>query len=324
MEEDLHPAWEKLKGGKKKKMAKKSSKKDELFSDEPVSNPKEVSLDGEDLDDQVEEEVEEEVKKEKSKPDKLKKEVTINFTINPHNLLKWGGVVLLAVFIFFMGTLVGNCDSDSCEVATEELSEDSGSFVSSVSGFFTSMFSGDAGATTGAVTVESDTTESEDEEESADETEEAPVEDETEETSEPEEAEEEVEEEVEEEIITKYSKVALAINDVEFDWKGTWGKITKLKYTIKNNEAGTIKPDYIQIEVEGYPDDGSKKKAPLPPSSKTVKSGTKVSSTAAVTGGFSYSELSAGDLSDVVITASLFDADGKLMATFKKGYNLQG
>ena len=305
MEEKVDGHWKKYKKMEenKKKMAKKE--KDLLFENESKVNNEEIALD---------EEVE-------SKPTKKNKELTINFTINPHNVMKWGGIVLLAVLIFFMGTLVGTCDT--CEIAAEDSTSDDASFVSSVSGFFTGMFSGDGDSATGAATVESES------EEEVEETAEEELEEE-EPAAETEESEEEVEETAEEEIveeetiITTYNSVALAISDVDFDWKGTWGKVTKLHYTIKNNEAGTIEPGYIMIQVEGYPDEGSMKKALLAPSSKTIKSGTKVSSVATVEGGFSYSELSTGDLSDVTITATLYDDGGKEIATYTKGFNLQG
>ena len=123
-------------------------------------------------------------------------------------------------------------------------------------------------------------------------------------------------------ILTTYSKVALAITDVSFDWKGSWGKITKLKYTIKNNEEGTVKVNHMGLLVEGYED--LEKKAPIPPSSRKLKSKTAVSSTANVEGGFSYSKVTAGDLADVVLVINLYDPDGKIVTSFKKGFNLQG
>src|SRR3989344_7857931 len=46
-------------------------------------------------------------------------------------------------------------------------------------------------------------------------------------------------------IVTKYTKVALAIPSVKKDWHEDWGKITQLAITIKNNEEGTIKLAYI-------------------------------------------------------------------------------
>jgi len=314
MEEDLHPAWERLKqkGGKKKKMVKRSPD-NELFKKQPKNDFGNVSLDDN-------EEMVEEFEDVESKPNAKKKEVTIHFTLDPHKVLKWGIVALLIIFVFFAGRMTGGSNVETYEVTTGEVINTDSSFVSSVSGFFTSLFSGSGSESpTGAASVESDTKDVV-KEESA---EEAPVEEVVEEVAE--EAEVVVEESTEEEtIITTYNKVALAITDVQFDWKETWGRITKLKYTIKNNEDGTVKPEYITIMVEGYPDEGSMKKAPLAPSSRTIKSKTAVSSVAAVTGGFSYSDSSAGDLSDVTIVASLYNADGILMGTYTKSFNLQG
>ena len=126
----------------------------------------------------------------------------------------------------------------------------------------------------------------------------------------------------EEPIITTYTKVAVAINDVDFDWKETWGKITKVDYTIKNTEAGTIKPDHLGMLVEGY--DDFEKKIPIPLSSKTVKAGESASSKVQVPMGFSYSPITAGDLTTVEITFTLYDADNKVMTSFKTAYNLKG
>jgi hypothetical protein len=123
-------------------------------------------------------------------------------------------------------------------------------------------------------------------------------------------------------IITKYKKVAVAINEVKKDWKGTWGKITQITYTIKNNEAGTIKPAQLVMIVEGY--DDFEKKIPLPASSKTLKAGKTVSSTVNVPSGFAYNEITAGNLANVKITVSLLDGDEKEMASFANDFNLNG
>ncbi len=128
-----------------------------------------------------------------------------------------------------------------------------------------------------------------------------------------------------EKIITKYTKVALAIPSVKVEIKGkepTWGKITSVDYTIKNNEEGTIKPDYIMIsQVEGYDNDYNKK-IPLPASAKTISSGKTVTSSIIVPNGFTYSEATAGKVSDVTITFVLFDEKGTAMGSFSSGYDL--
>ncbi len=128
-----------------------------------------------------------------------------------------------------------------------------------------------------------------------------------------------------EKVITKYAKVALAIPSVKVEIKGkepTWGKITSVDYTIKNNEDGTVKPDYILIsQVEGYDNDYNKK-IPLPASTKTLSAGKTISSSIIVPNGFTYSEATAGKINDVTITFVLFDEKGTAMGSFSSGYDL--
>ncbi len=128
-----------------------------------------------------------------------------------------------------------------------------------------------------------------------------------------------------EKIITKYTKVALAISSVKVEIKGkepTWGKIINVDYTIKNNEEGTVKPDYLMIsQVEGYDNDYNKK-IPLPASAKTLGAGKTISSSIAVPNGFTYSEATAGKVDDVTINFVLFDEKGTAIASYSKGYDL--
>ena len=126
--------------------------------------------------------------------------------------------------------------------------------------------------------------------------------------------------------ITSYSKVAVALNDVVKEWKGTWGKITKMDYLIKNNEEGTIKPGYFIMLVEGYDNQENmiKKKIPLPLSAQTLKAGGSYSLIINVPNGFAYNQVTAGDLADVRITLNLYDASDKLMGSFNKGFDLRG
>lgn len=121
-----------------------------------------------------------------------------------------------------------------------------------------------------------------------------------------------------------YSNVALAVPSVEKNWIETWGKITSFQYTIQNNEAITIKPDYIVMKVEGYDNEALQKKIPLPVESKEVAAGQTFSTTIAVPNGFAYSQSTVGNLENVLITFKLFDANGVQMATYTKEYNLQG
>lgn len=132
---------------------------------------------------------------------------------------------------------------------------------------------------------------------------------------------------VEEELVlTSYSKVALSLNDVSYDWKETWGKITKIDYTIKNNEAGTVEPSYLIMLVEGYDttENMIRKKISLPLSGQTIKAGQMYSQIANVPQGFAYNHITAGDLNDVRITLTLFDSADKQMGQFSGGFNLQG
>lgn len=251
----------------------------------------------------------------------LDKEVTIR--IRPRSVLKGGISILVLFLVFFLGrwsvdpSSLGSATVESAAVAdveevaepepVEAEAEDSDSF--SLTGFLTGLFgsSGDEEEVTAAAvveTVEANTTNAT--------TGETVAENATAETA----------AEPEEPIITTYTKVAVAINDVDFDWKETWGKITKVDYTIKNTEAGTIKPDHLGMLVEGY--DDFEKKIPLPLSSKTIKAGESGSSKVQVPQGFSYSEVTAGDLTEVVITFTLYDVDNKIMASFKTAYNLKG
>ncbi len=137
---------------------------------------------------------------------------------------------------------------------------------------------------------------------------------------EPVEAEEEV---VDEDIITDYTSVKIVLNGIETDWRDTWGKITQMDITITNNEAGTIKPYQVELLVEGY--DDISKKAVLPLSAQTIPSGESVRKVLFVPhGGFAYSEITAGDLGNVLLSVSLEDANGKPMAGYSSGFGLEG
>ncbi len=127
-------------------------------------------------------------------------------------------------------------------------------------------------------------------------------------------------------IVTTYSKVAVSLNDVIKDWKGTWGKIVKIDYTIKNNEAGTIKPAYFIMLVEGYDtgDSAIPKKISLPLSSQSIKAGESYSLVINVPQGFAYNAITTGDLSNVRVTLQLYDSADKLMGTYNNEFNLQG
>ncbi len=248
------------------------------------------------------------------KPSAFDDSVTLKLTISPRKLLKWGVVILILLCVFFLGrySAGGSCDSSvvasDVEVVavSDDLAVDDGT-ISKVGGFFKSLFSGSD--TTGGATAENNTTTEVGEAETT--TVEVKAEDEVivkavEKDAEP--------------VVTTYSKVALSLGDVSIDWKSTWGKIKSFQYTIKNNEAGTIEPDHFVMLVEGYGD--FEKVVPLPKSSQSLKSAVVASSYATVPSGFSYSELSAGDLSSVDVTIILYDDSGKEMAQVKKSVDL--
>jgi len=75
------------------------------------------------------------------------------------------------------------------------------------------------------------------------------------------------------------------------------------------------------MSVEGYGD--YEKEVPLPPGSQTIPAHKAASSSALVPQGFPYSEVSAGDLTNVRISLSLYDANDTLMASYQKEFNLK-
>jgi len=129
-----------------------------------------------------------------------------------------------------------------------------------------------------------------------------------------------VEDKSNEAIVTTYNNVDVTIKKVLFDWKETWGKITKIEYKIINNEAGTIKPDHFTLLLEGYPD--FEKVIPLPPGSTTVRSKTAIETVVDVPGGFAYNEITAGDLSSLLVTLVLYDNEGRVIDTIAETHNL--
>jgi hypothetical protein len=255
--------------------------------------------------------------KHSGKPSSLDDSVTLRVTVSPRKLLKWSVIILVLLCVFFLGrySAGGSCDAvvaSGVEVAavSDDVAVDDGT-ISKVGGFFKSLFSGSTA--TGGATVENNTTTEVGEVESPgaeDITDEVIIE-----------AVETVEENAEP-VITTYSKVALSLGDVTIDWKSTWGKVKSFQYTIKNNEAGTIEPDHFVMLVEGY--DDYEKVVPLPKSSQSLKSAVVASSYATVPSGFSYSELSTGDLSTVDVTIIMYDDSGKEMAQVKKSVDLNG
>ena len=126
---------------------------------------------------------------------------------------------------------------------------------------------------------------------------------------------EETEDKPETFIEEEYSQVTLSIDGVYKEWKGTWGKMKGVKYTITNNEVGTIKPHHFSMVVEGYED--GEKQFDVGIASQRIKSEKSVSDEAAVTGGFAYSPVTIpeGDLKKVRISLLLFDINGENIAS---------
>jgi hypothetical protein len=120
-------------------------------------------------------------------------------------------------------------------------------------------------------------------------------------------------------VTTSYTASTLTLNDYNLEWKETWGRITKLQVTIHNKEAGTIKPDHIIMTVLGYE---YEKKIPLPTSLKSIAPGKALMTWVVVPGGFSYSPVTAGDLSKVKITLVLRDEFDNPISTISGAYDL--
>ncbi len=113
-----------------------------------------------------------------------------------------------------------------------------------------------------------------------------------------------------------YSRVSLSLDGVYKDWKGTWGKIKGVKYTIINNEDGTIRPHHFVMTVEGYSDHGEKN-FDVSFTSQKVKAGQTLNDEAAVTGGFAYSpnQVPNGNVKQVRVSLFLLDREGITMAS---------
>lgn len=238
----------------------------------------------------------------------LDKEINIDVKINPKKAFK--GVAVVVIFLVVFGLGRWSAGSEGCPTCVQEdiLEESSSSgFFSMLTGLFHSEEPEEL--LSEEELAEEPTDEVEEEEEAAEEVEEEIVE------------EEEVVE-VDEPIITTYNKVSFAIQSVSVEWHDTWGKITTLQFTIKNNEEGTILPDHFSMVVEGYPDESSKKKVPLPDGSKEIRSKTTASSTAIIPSGFNYNEKTTGALDDVEIRFILFDENSKPMASYRQTFNL--
>lgn len=247
------------------------------------------------------------------------KEVDINIKINPRKILRYSIYVVVLLFVFSIGRFTADTGGGA-EIAVA----DSGSF--SLTGWFAGIGGDDNEEETEVEEVPPEEVVEEEPPAEEEIVEEDPIDEET-----PVE-EEVVEEEVADEdeiIITSYGGVAVSINRVDKEWKGTWGKITKLSFTIKNSEVGTIKPDHLMMTVEGYKEASEQRKIPLSVEARNIKAGQSYSGEAAVpsssggsAGGFNYHPSTTGRLENVRISVILMDDTSKPMASFTKEFNL--
>lgn len=123
-------------------------------------------------------------------------------------------------------------------------------------------------------------------------------------------------------IVTSYSSIGLAINKVKTEWKETYGRIIELDYTVMNREDGTIKPAYFMMTVEGY---DFEKKLLLAKNSQSISAKSKLTTQLRLPSpGYTYSSEVSGDLHDVTILLSLYDASGALMASYSGAHDLSG
>lgn len=253
---------------------------------------------------------------EKEKPQNKSPDKEITITLKPWKLVR--GLLVLAVLlgVFFAG----------------RFSAGEGSVLPDFSTYFSSD-SGPSGLATG------DTKEAEKQEASKEAVaKEVPAEESVTEETQPAESElaeaekaaeealpvEETEDKPEKFVDEEYSQVTLSLDGVYKDWKGTWGKIKGVKYTIANNEVGTVRPHHFSMIVEGYED--GEKQFDVGIASQRIKSEQTVSDEAAVSGGFAYSPVTIpdSDLTKVRISLFLLDVNGETMASVHQDVDLSG
>ena len=260
----------------------------------------------------------------------MDKEVTIK--LNPRKALKFGLCFIVLLGVFFLGrcTAGESSSGSSLEAAAPVVESSESSF--SFAGFFSGLFEEDGsdtekpastqgtnsngsttegtGTTTAATTADSDAASG-----TAADTDDSDTDSATADAAATTSA-------TDEEIVTTYTKVDLAMGSVKFIWKGTWGKVTDVEYTLTNGEAGTIEADHFLLLVEGY--DDFEKKIPIPLSKQKIKANTKLTTLAKVPNGFAYNAVSAGELSAVTVTLILVDPTGKTIDQVVKDVSLQG
>ena len=248
-----------------------------------------------------------------SPAEKKAKEITI--TLKPWKMVKGFLVLVLLLGIFLLGRWSTGADSLSLPD-------------------FSTMFSHESGPS-GLVTGDTEVKDSAPESTATETQAAAATEDSAASASETETADETVaavnstasdgsENDVPEKIIAgSYSRVTLSIDGVYKDWKGNWGKIKGIKYTITNEEAGTIKPHHFIMSLEGYTEYGDKT-FDASYSSQRVKAGQTLSDESAVSGGYAYSatQIPDGDLKRVHVNLVLVDVDGVTIASADQDLDL--
>ena len=226
------------------------------------------------------------------------KQVNISFNVDSKKALKGLLLVALLVLAFFVGRFtyvgVGNEDSVSgLATAEQEVVEE-----------------------TPEVAVSEDLAA---EEETVVSEEVAVVEEDTE-------VVEEVVEEKEEELITSYSKVALSLDEIESqlrsaaDEKPRYGVITKVKFTVKNNENGKIMPKYLVISTPANKD--YRKDFKVSEEMEELSSTEIASEWGTLEVPFSFHEKTVGNLEKVKLILQLFDYNDKLMTSFSGTFDL--
>lgn len=135
-------------------------------------------------------------------------------------------------------------------------------------------------------------------------------------------------------VVTTYSNVKLEFTQVPrskwYEAQG-YGAINTIYYTITNNEAGTIKPSYFTVVIEGYsPNDRPPTTVSVPKNTAEIVAGKKVQNAIDKTSSgkslsIAYSISQKGvDPANIKVTLELFDANKKSIAKAEQEFNLKG
>jgi hypothetical protein len=124
---------------------------------------------------------------------------------------------------------------------------------------------------------------------------------------------------VEEPLVTTYDDVTLELLDVGFEWKETWGKLDRIKYSLLNKENGKIEPSYVLMSMVGYPD--FEKRVDLPSTLGTIGSNKKMTSWVNIP--FSYNPLET-DVNNAAITIKMYDSGDREIDVVTKTFDLEG